>query len=256
MAHDADTVGHGERLALVMGDVDERDAGALLDRAQLGAHVLAQLEVESGERLVEEHDGGLDGERAGDGDALLLAARELADHLVGGSGQVDELEKFVGAGATLGPVHAAHLEPEGDVVGHRHQRKEGEVLEDQRGGALVRADATHVLGTDPDGALGRVGEARNHPQDRRFTATRGSEKGEELARFDRDVHMVDGPERAEVADDIFQINPSTHRATPPTSPLLSRPFRSLVTCPHRSPGLFLPAGLRVAQAVGQLLTTT
>ena len=73
--HHADPVGHGERLALVVGDVDERDVGALLDRAQLGAHVLAQLEVERGQRLVEQHHLGLDRERAGNGDALLLAAR-------------------------------------------------------------------------------------------------------------------------------------------------------------------------------------
>ena len=170
VAHDAHTVGHGERFALVVGDVDEGHAGAFLDRAQFGAHVLAQLEVERGERFVEQHDGGFDGERAGDGDALLLPARKLADHLVGGAGQVDELEEVFGAGAAGGAVDAAHLEPEGDVVGHRHERKEREVLEDQRGGALVRAGAAHVLAADPDRTLGRVGEARDHAQDRGLAA--------------------------------------------------------------------------------------
>src|SRR3546814_1556468 len=55
--------------------------------------------------------------------------------------------------AALGPADAAHLEAEGDVVGHRHEREEREVLEDQRGRPLVRPDAAHVAPADAHGAL-------------------------------------------------------------------------------------------------------
>ena len=98
MGHHRHPVGHGERLALIVGDVDEGDIGALLDGAQLGPHVLAQLEVERRQRFIEQHDLGLDGERARDGDALLLAARELADGLVGRARQVDQAQQFLGLG--------------------------------------------------------------------------------------------------------------------------------------------------------------
>ena len=81
-AHHGHVVRHGEGFALVVGDVDEGDADPLLDGAELGAHVLAELEVERGERLVEEQHLGLGGQRAGDGDALFLPAGELVDHLV------------------------------------------------------------------------------------------------------------------------------------------------------------------------------
>ena len=53
-AHHRDVVGQRERLGLVVGDVDEGDAGAALQLLELGAHALAQLGVEVGQRLVEQ----------------------------------------------------------------------------------------------------------------------------------------------------------------------------------------------------------
>ena len=76
--HDDDLVGHGHGLDLVVGDVDRRRLEALVQLLDLGAHGDAQLGVEVRERLVEQehlrvaHDG------AAHGDALALAARELA----------------------------------------------------------------------------------------------------------------------------------------------------------------------------------
>ena len=53
----------------------------LLDRPQLVAHVLAQLEVQRRQRLVQQQDLRLDRERPGDRDPLLLAAGQLVDPL-------------------------------------------------------------------------------------------------------------------------------------------------------------------------------
>ena len=53
-----------------------------MDAADLGAHLEPQLGVEVGERLVHQHQRRLDDDRARDGDALLLAAGELAGQLV------------------------------------------------------------------------------------------------------------------------------------------------------------------------------
>ncbi len=76
--HDGDLVGQRQRLGLVVGDIDEGDAGAALQLLQLDPHALAQLGVEIGERLVEQQDLRLDHEAAGERDALLLAAGKLA----------------------------------------------------------------------------------------------------------------------------------------------------------------------------------
>ena len=73
-----DPVGQRERLLLVVGDEDRRDAERALQLAQLDLELLAQLAVERAERLVEQQDLGLEDEGAGERHALLLAARELA----------------------------------------------------------------------------------------------------------------------------------------------------------------------------------
>ncbi len=80
---DGEPVAHGERLLLVVGDVDEGDAQRLLERLQLDLHLLAQLQVERSEGLVEEEHAGAVDEGAGQRDALPLAARELGRPAVG-----------------------------------------------------------------------------------------------------------------------------------------------------------------------------
>ena len=78
VVHDRDPVGHGERLFLVVGDVDEGGAELLVERLELELHLLAQLEVDGAERLVQQQDRGLEHQRAGQRHPLPLAARELA----------------------------------------------------------------------------------------------------------------------------------------------------------------------------------
>ena len=73
-----DAVAHGQRLLLVVGDEDEGDADLALDRLELDLHLLAELEVERAERLVEQQHPGPVDQRPGERDPLALAARELA----------------------------------------------------------------------------------------------------------------------------------------------------------------------------------
>ena len=61
-----------------MGDEDEGDADLALDLLELDLHLLAQLEVERAERLVEQQHPGPVDQRAGQRDPLPLAAGQLA----------------------------------------------------------------------------------------------------------------------------------------------------------------------------------
>ena len=72
-----DAVGEGERLLLVVRHEDEGDAEVALDLLQLDLHLLAELEVERAERLVEQQHLRLDDGGARERDALPLPAREL-----------------------------------------------------------------------------------------------------------------------------------------------------------------------------------
>ena len=77
LAHDRDPAAHRHRLDLVVGDVDDRRAEALVEAGDLGAGLDAQLGVEVGERLVHEEDGRLADDGPAERDALALAAGEL-----------------------------------------------------------------------------------------------------------------------------------------------------------------------------------
>ena len=78
VAHQHDPVGERHRLDLVVGDVDHRRGDLLVQPLDLAAHLVAELGVEVGERLVEQEDARAAHDGAADGDALALAAGELA----------------------------------------------------------------------------------------------------------------------------------------------------------------------------------
>src|ERR1700731_2022698 len=75
--HDDHAVGQIEGFLLVVRDEDGGDFLHLVELAQPAAKVAADHGVERTERLVEQQNAGLAGERASQGDALALAAREL-----------------------------------------------------------------------------------------------------------------------------------------------------------------------------------
>ena len=77
-----------------MRDVDERDADRLLDVLELDLHLLAELQVERAQRLVEQQHAGSVDERARQGDALPLPARELARLALRERAQADERQRF------------------------------------------------------------------------------------------------------------------------------------------------------------------
>ncbi len=75
-----------------MGDEDEGDAELALQGFQFELHLLAQLEVERPERFVQQQDARLVDQCPGDGDALALAAGELARLAVADAGQAHQLQ--------------------------------------------------------------------------------------------------------------------------------------------------------------------
>ena len=60
-----DPVRHGQRLGLVVRDIDDGHAEPLVDVLDLELHLLAQLLVERAQRLVHQHQLGLEDQRAG-----------------------------------------------------------------------------------------------------------------------------------------------------------------------------------------------
>ena len=97
--HDRDRVRHRHRLLLVVRDVDERDPDLVLDPLQLELELLAELQVERAERLVEQENPRLVHERARERDALLLPAGELLRLALCEPREADQLEDLLHAPA-------------------------------------------------------------------------------------------------------------------------------------------------------------
>ena len=112
-----------------MGDEDDGLLQHRLQAQELVLHLAPDQRIERGERLVEEPDLRVDGERAGDADALLLAAGELVRQIVLAALEPDQLDHLAGARLALFPRHALDLERKGDVVEHGEMRQQREVLE-------------------------------------------------------------------------------------------------------------------------------
>ena len=94
LVQDDDAVGEFERLLLVVGDEDGGVAGLVVDLAQPAAQLAADLGVERAEGLVEQQQARLDGQRAGQRDALALAAGELGRIALLEPVELDQLEEF------------------------------------------------------------------------------------------------------------------------------------------------------------------
>ncbi len=186
--HDADLVGDGERLVLVVRDQDRGGAGALDDVAHLARELFAQLDVEVRERLVEQQQVGLRRQRARQRDALLLSARQLVRILVPVAGEPDDLDALGRAPHALGA--GAAVQPEGDVVGDGEMREQGVVLEHHADAALLRghgqvARRDHLAG-DADLAARHRLEAGDAAQDGGLAAARGAEQAADVAARERE----------------------------------------------------------------------
>ena len=97
-AHDGDAVGDRHRLFLVVRDVDGGDRQRLLQRTDLRAHADPELRVEVRQRLVEEQHAWAGDDRPRQGDALLLAARELLRELALVAGEPDQRQHLADGG--------------------------------------------------------------------------------------------------------------------------------------------------------------
>ena len=205
IAHHHDDVAHRQRLLLVVGHVHERDPDLALEGLELELHLLAQLQVERPERLVEQQHGRPVHQGASERDALLLAAGHLPRPAPLVADEADQGERLGDPPSLVDLVDLALAQAVADVARDVHVREQRVVLEDRVDVALVRRDPGDRRPGQQDLAFGRLLEAGDHPQ-RRGLATAGRpEQRVELAARDPQVHVVHGRDVAEPlrdADDL------------------------------------------------------
>ena len=193
LVHHADFVGHGKGLVLVVGNEHRRHAFALENFAHLERQTLAQVHVEVGERLVEQHKLGSRGQRPGQRHPLLLTARKLVGKLASLARQANRRKQVLDPLGTLRRRHIA--QPEAHVALNRKMRKQRVVLEHHSNLALlgrhpVTAAAHHGV-VDQDFAAGDFLEARDAAQQGCLAATGRAEKTGDAALLQTKIDAID-----------------------------------------------------------------
>jgi hypothetical protein len=181
--------------------VHEGDAEVVLQRLDEELHLLAELEVQGAERLVEEQHARTVHERARERDPLLLPAGELSRLALLVAGELDELEDLEHAAAQVAALDAPAAQAEGDVLVDREVREERVALEDRVHVPLVRRQPGHVAVAEVDRSRGRLLEAADHAERGRLPAPRGAEQREEATPRDLERDPVHGHDVVEALRD-------------------------------------------------------
>ena len=177
LVHHHDLVGEGQRLGLVVGDVDHRDADLLLQLLELGAELPFQVRVDDGQRLVEHDDGDvLAHEAAAHRDLLLAVGGEAGGAAAEAVGELQHLGDGADAGVDRGGGDAAVAEREGEIVVDGHRVVDDRELEHLGDVALDRRQAGHVAVVEEHAALGRHDQARDDVEQRGLAAAGGAEQ--------------------------------------------------------------------------------
>src|SRR5438093_7098737 len=197
VVHDDDAVGDLERLLLVVRDEHAGHVQLVVQVPEPLAELLAHAYVERPEGLVEQEDLGFGRQRAGERHTLALTARELRGQRALVALELHQPEQLAHPRAHARPRHAAHAQPEGDVLEHAQVPEERVVLEDEAHVALYDRRVGHVLVVVADGA--RVGdlEAGDDAEQRRLPRAGGAEERQQRAARHLEAHLVESDERPE-----------------------------------------------------------
>ena len=204
LVHDGDAVGERHGLHLIVRHIDGCLLVLQMQPLQLGAHLLAQLGVERADRLVHQHGLRMPDERAADGDALHVAARERGGPPVEEMLDLQCLRRLADLGIDGGAALARGAKREGDVVVGGQMRIEREKLEDEGDVAVAGLQRLHRLAVDQDVAGVDILKARNCAQRGRLAAARRSEENDEFLVGDRKVQLPDDVIVAEIFLDVAQ----------------------------------------------------
>ena len=204
--HQHHPVGHFQRLFLVVRHEHAGHVQLVVQPAQPAAQFLAHLGVQRAKGFVQQQHARLHRQRARQGDALALAARQLGRIAIGQPVQLHQPEQVVHLaldlvlGRTLRTMLDAQAE--GHVLEHGHVLEQRVVLEHEPDLALAHVHGGGVLAGEQHAA--RVGrfQARDDAQQRGLAAAGRSQQRDQLAGLDMQRYVV---ERAELAEALGQI---------------------------------------------------
>ena len=174
-----------------MGNIDKRGVDALAQLDDLRAHLVAQLGVQIGQRLIHQKHGRVADDGAADRHTLALAAGQRLGLTVQILGDVQDLRRLTHFFVDLSFGDFLQLQREGHVLIHGHVGIEGIVLEHHGDIAILGFHIVHQLVADPQLTGADILQARDHPQRGGFTASGGAYQHDEFLVGDLQVELLD-----------------------------------------------------------------
>jgi hypothetical protein len=195
--------------------------------------VAPRFGIDRAGRLVEEQQFGFVDDRAGEREALLLAAAHRAGELALAIGEMVLLDQFVDAPLRARARQRLHVGEEFEVLAHGQVLEQRELL---RHVADARAQLLGLRGhrqpEHVDLPFARREQAAEHADRGRLAGTVRTEETVDIAARHREVDVVDSDERAETlgqavrADREIGVAGRVHFPAPPNSARIGRPAGS------------------------------
>ena len=178
LVHHHDRVGEGQRLGLVVRDVDHREVERAVQHLELRAQLPLQPRIDHGERLVEQDRRHVGAHQAAAERDLLLGVGRQAVGLAGEDRASRSSSRAISAtrASISGARQAAVLEREGEVLAHRHGVVDHRELEHLGDVALLRRQRHDVLAVEQHRAARRPDDAGDDVEQGGLAAARRSEQ--------------------------------------------------------------------------------
>src|SRR5215218_3168150 len=186
---------------------EDRQLEVLLQAPERALQLLDLFVVEAAGRLVQEQQARPRDERARQLDALQSPEGKPRGRTIGEPGQAEVLERLqrLRAGSALAERPHACVRADEDVLGHRHRRKEDDVLERARHvlpDDPVRRRAEQVLTGEDDATRIGLVEPRDHVEERRLAGAVRADQPRDRFFLGRERHPVERNDPPEAARDV------------------------------------------------------
>ncbi len=178
-----------------MRDIDRRVTIFVVQATHFETHLLTQVGVEIRQRLIEQQRFRLDDQRAGERDALLLAAGQLAGIAVGQGAELRRRQHGLDLLRDRAAIELSQFQPIRDIVGDRHVWPQRVALEDHRHVAPLRRHSARRRRYEPVADIDLAGRRFDEPGDqaqrRSLTAARRAQQANQAAVVDMLGNVVD-----------------------------------------------------------------
>ncbi len=179
-----------------MGDVNGCRSKSPLQGADLDPHLDTPLGIKIGKRFVEQEYRRLADDGAPHGNALSLTARQSTWQMIQIRCQVEQRGGSLHRLSDIRLWQFAKVQAETHILRDRHMRIERIILENHRDIPVLRGNIIHDPAIEPNGSARQVLKTSDDSEQCRFTTSRATNQGNELAIIDLQINPVQDSDQA------------------------------------------------------------